>query len=75
MSPVHRQKLIESFGKASGMFASVVVLVVDDREANVVRARTKNFDMVLAYLTKASKVLFSKAKSKKTLEIPFIIWK
>ncbi len=62
-SPLHRQKLIESFGKASGLFASVVVIVVDDREPNIVRTRTKNFDMVMAYLTKAARVLFAKAKS------------
>lgn len=63
-SPVYRQKVVESYAKANCLYLEIVVLVLDDRETNLIRGRTKNFDTILAYLSKTSTILFSKAKSK-----------
>lgn len=63
-SPINSRKIIEQFSKAYCLYAQLVVLVLDDREVNLVRTRTKTFDKMLSYMSQCATLLFSKVKSK-----------
>jgi hypothetical protein len=58
----NRNNVIEKVTKAKAYYPYVVLLIEDDRETAMNRARTRYFDGMLASLTQTVLVLFSKHK-------------